>query len=274
MEQNKLMVLRKEFQGNNVDIIVDEKGELLFELYSTGMALGQVKVAKGKNYPHKQRIDKNIKNADISTVVRNAQQYLTENQLYDLMLEMKTDKVKPFRKWVTSDVLPNIRKHGGYVANDELFLNTYLPYADEQTKIFFKTTLSTIQNLNNEISVLKPKAEDYDLLTNKHNAFDMNSFAKILNISGLGRNNMFAYLRGQNILMTGVRENQPYQRYMQWFEVTTVYTPKGWKEKTLVKPQGVSGILKHLKKDGYVPTTLNPKDIIEQLEKEINTYDN
>ena len=35
------------------------------------------------------------------------------------MLEMKTDKVKPFRKWVTSEVIPSIRKNGGYIANQE-----------------------------------------------------------------------------------------------------------------------------------------------------------
>ena len=47
--------------------------------------------------------------------VRNVHKYITEEQLYDLMLEMKTDKVKPFRKWVTSEVLPSIRKHGAYI---------------------------------------------------------------------------------------------------------------------------------------------------------------
>ncbi|MBU3114628.1 BRO family protein [Clostridium lacusfryxellense] len=46
-------------------------------------------------------------------IVRNGQQYLTEEMLYDLMLEIKTNKVKPFRKWVVSEVLPKIRKTGG-----------------------------------------------------------------------------------------------------------------------------------------------------------------
>ena len=91
--------LKMMFEGSEVKIIVNEKGEPLFELYSTGMALGYTNKAKGKIYPHKIRIDKTIKNAEISTVVHGVQQYLTEEQLYDFMLEARTKKCKPFRKW-------------------------------------------------------------------------------------------------------------------------------------------------------------------------------
>ena len=67
------------FEGIQVEIITNEKGELLFEIYSTGMALGYKTEAKGKIYPHKLRIDNTIKNGEISTVVRGVQQYFTEN---------------------------------------------------------------------------------------------------------------------------------------------------------------------------------------------------
>lgn len=103
------------FENNQVEVM-EVDGVLYFELYSTGMALGQVVTAKGKKYPNKDRIDRNVESAEISTVLHNAKQYITEEQLYDLMLEMKTDKVKPFRKWVTSEVLPSIRKTGSYTA--------------------------------------------------------------------------------------------------------------------------------------------------------------
>lgn len=102
------------FENCKVEIIQDDNGEPLFELYSTGAALGQVVSAKGKIYPNKKRIDQNIINADISMVLRNAKLYLTESQLYDLMLEVRTEKVKPFRKWVVNEVLPSIRKKGSY----------------------------------------------------------------------------------------------------------------------------------------------------------------
>ena len=105
------------FEGANVQIIVDENNEPLFELYSTGKALGYCRW-NGKRTscaPQKDRIDRIVENAEISTVVRNGQQYLTESQLYDFMLEAHTDKCKPFRKWVTNEVLPTIRKTGCYI---------------------------------------------------------------------------------------------------------------------------------------------------------------
>lgn len=89
--KNNLLTKMTEFEGQKLEIII-EKNELLFELYSTGMALGYVKTAKGKKYPQKDRVDKILKNAEISTVVHGIQQYLTEDMLYDFMLESRTDK--------------------------------------------------------------------------------------------------------------------------------------------------------------------------------------
>lgn len=59
---------------------------------------------------YKSRIEKCIWNAEISMVVRYGQQYLTGFQLYDFMLEGKTEKCKLFRKWVVLEVLPQIRE--------------------------------------------------------------------------------------------------------------------------------------------------------------------
>ena len=46
---------------------------------------------------------------------------------------------------MTNEVLPTIRKTGGYVNNDELFINTYLPFADDATKMLFSSTLETVR---------------------------------------------------------------------------------------------------------------------------------
>lgn len=99
------------------DTIIDVQiigGTPMFELYAVGMALGQIRTAKGKNYAAKDRIDKNVKNAEIQPVVRNAQLYITESQIYDLMLETKTDKCRTFRKWLTNEVLPELNRTGSY----------------------------------------------------------------------------------------------------------------------------------------------------------------
>ena len=98
--------MKKLMRFENSDVqMVQIDGVWYFELYSVGMALGQIKKnAKGVIYPAKDRIDKNAENAEIKPCVRNVHKYITEEQLYDLMLETRTDKCRVFRKWLTNEV--------------------------------------------------------------------------------------------------------------------------------------------------------------------------
>ena len=78
---------------------------------------------------------------------------INESGLYALILSSKLPSAKDFKHWVTAEVLPSIRKTGGYVnpSQSDLFLDTYLPFADQNTRLLFKTTLDTIQQQNNTI---------------------------------------------------------------------------------------------------------------------------
>lgn len=76
---------------------IELNGEWRFELYSIGMALGQVKEAKGNFYPRKERIDENAKNAGIKPVVHDGQLWITEPEMYDLMFETHTERVRPLK---------------------------------------------------------------------------------------------------------------------------------------------------------------------------------
>ncbi len=107
------------FENSSVEVQKIE-GVWMFELYSVGMALGQIKKnSKGMIYPRKDRIDENVKNAEIQPCVRNGHKYLTESQVYDLMLETRTDKCRAFRKWLTNEVLPELNRTGTYSVNKE-----------------------------------------------------------------------------------------------------------------------------------------------------------
>ena len=103
------------FDDCEIQIVVNDNAPL-FEVYSTGMALGYITTTRGKNYPHKVRIEKVISNADINPIVQGEHKYLSESQLYDFMLEARTDKCKPFRKWLVEEVLPSIRQNGCYIS--------------------------------------------------------------------------------------------------------------------------------------------------------------
>lgn len=73
---------------------------------------------------------------------------VNESGLYALIFGSRLESAKRFKHWVTSEVIPSIRKTGGYVSNDELFIDTYLPFADKQTKMLFSQTLFTVRKQN------------------------------------------------------------------------------------------------------------------------------
>lgn len=97
---------------------------------------------------------------------------INESGLYSLILSSKLPSAKKFKRWITSEVLPAIRKTGGYVDKNrsDLFLDTYLPFADETTRTLFKSTLDVINSQNEMIrqknQEISEKTEQIDYQTN------------------------------------------------------------------------------------------------------------
>lgn len=167
---------------------------------------------------------------------------VNEAGLYSLILTSRKPEAKIFKRWVTHEVLPTIRKTGGYVANEDMFIATYLPTADENTKAMFKTTLEALRQQNEKLAIMSPKAEMYDILLSGDNCQTMGQIAKSF---GWGRNKLFARLRDKQILM---RNNLPYQKYIDsdHFEVREVSTFRGDKTinvtQTMVTAKGIDFI--------------------------------
>lgn len=211
----------KQFEGQKVEIIMLE-GEPLFELYSTGMALGYVKVAKGKVYPQKDRIRKVADNAEISTVVHGVHTYLTEDMLYDFMLESRTEKCKKFRKWITKDVIPDIRKHGMYatentiddmLSNPDFAISLLTKYKEEKEER--KKLQEESKKKDGYIIELGKKTSMLDDFLAKDNLYSIDSVSKILAIKGLGRNNFYSYLRENKIIQSDIYRD--YKGREKWF---------------------------------------------------------
>ena len=100
----------------------------------------------------------------------------------------------------------------------------------------------------NVIEQLQPKLHIANVISESKSCFDMGTFSKVLNINGLGRNNMFAWLRDHEILRDC---NEPYQRYMKYFKVIPVVSRTGYtSNKTLIKPNGVEYLVKKLIDNG------------------------
>lgn len=116
---------------------------------------------------------------------------INESGLYSLILSSKLESAKKFKKWVTGEVLPSIRKTGGYINDDEMFINTYLPNVDEQTRLLFKSNLMVIRDLNGkidglneEVKGLSEKLGDKDKEIEGKNKELTNKSKTIVNLSG------------------------------------------------------------------------------------------
>lgn len=97
--------------------------------------------------------------AEISTPTKGgvqAMKFIPEGDVYRLIISSKLPTAEKFEKWVFDEVLPTIRKTGGYVNNDDMFINTYLPFADDTVKLLFKQTLNVVRH-QNEIIAEKDK---------------------------------------------------------------------------------------------------------------------
>ena len=179
---------------------------------------------------------------------------INESGFYSLVLSSKMPKAKEFRRWVTSHVLPTIRRTGGYVANEDMFIENYLPFLDEPYQNLFRLQMTAINKLNERIRHDQPLVEFANQVSNTENLIDMNAMAKLAieeNIP-IGRNRLFRWLRENEILMSG---NLPYQKYIDrgYFAVKeSVFEIDSFTktyQQTFVTGKGQQFIISKLKKE-------------------------
>lgn len=160
--------------------------------------------------------------------------FINESGLYSLVLLSKMPRAKQFKRWVTAEILPTIRKTGGYVASEDTFLETYMPYATEETKALFKTQLQHIRQLNQKIKADAPKVLFADAVSASQTSILVGDLAKLLKQNGvnIGARRLFEWMRQNGYLMRkGEARNMPTQRSMEagLFEVkeTTITNGDG-----------------------------------------------
>lgn len=171
---------------------------------------------------------------------------INESGLYALIFGSKLESAKRFKHWVTSEILPTIRKTGGYVSNDDMFINTYLPFADDQTKLLFKSTLETVKKLNKKIEEDKPKVLFANAVETAQNSILIGDLAKLIKQNGvnIGQKRLFDWMRENGYLIkNGTSKNMPTQKAMdlKLFEI---------KERTVNNPDGSVRITKTTKVTG------------------------
>lgn len=159
---------------------------------------------------------------------------INESGLYNVILRSDKPEAKPFRKWVTSEVLPTIRRHGVYMTPETI----EKALTDPDTIIQLATTLKEERDarmaLEAKAEADKPKVLFADAVSASHTSILVGDLAKLLRQNGveIGQNRLFRFLRDNGYLCShGERYNLPTQRSMDrgWFQVkeTTINQPDG-----------------------------------------------
>lgn len=140
--------LHPEF-GNLRTLTID--GEAWFVGKDVAEALGYKNTADaiGKHVDTDDKLTSQIAMAGQKRAVT----IINESGLYSLILSSKLESAKVFKHWVTAEVLPTIRKTGGYInhGQEDLFIDTYMPFLDENYKNLFKLNLQALDQQNKTI---------------------------------------------------------------------------------------------------------------------------
>ena len=139
---------------------------------------------------------------------------INESGLYSLILSSKLPQAKEFKRWVTSEVLPTIRKNGMF-ATDELLDNPDFAIATLQK---LKEEREAKKLLEAQIKAARPKVLFADAVSASHTSILVGELAKLISQNGykIGANRLFAWMRenGYLIKRKGSDWNMPTQRSM------------------------------------------------------------
>lgn len=151
---------------------------------------------------------------------------INESGLYTVILRSDKPQAKPFRKWVTSEVLPSIRKHGAYMTEQTLEraltspdflieLATQLKTEQEQRR----RLETTVAAQNKQMEQDKPKVLFADSVAASSSSILIGELAKLIKQNGvdMGQRRLFAWMRenGYLIKRCGSEYNLPTQRSME-----------------------------------------------------------
>lgn len=203
-------------QFGSLRVVKDEQGEPWFVAKDVCHAL-----VLGRQQDSTRYLDDDEKGECLVDTTSGQQKMvtITEAGLYSLILRSRKPEAKAFKRWVTHEVLPAIRKDGGYM----------VAKADETPEETMARAVliaqATIERQSKQIEEMKPKAVFADAVSVSSSTILVGDLAKILKQNGydIGGNRLFQLLREQGYLckQKGAMWNMPTQRSMEMglFEV-------------------------------------------------------
>ena len=228
---------------------IEENGKILFCGSDVAKALGYRRP--------KDAITAHCKGAVKRRLLTNGgaqeMKMISEGDVYRLISHSRLPSAGKFESWIFDDVLPTIRRTGGYVSNEEMFIENYLPFLNEPYKNLFRLQMTFISKLNERIRNDKPLVDFALHVANSEDLIDMNAMAKLAADENfnIGRTRLFRWLKEMGVLMSN---NLPYQRYIdrRYFVIKeSVFEVDGMKktyQQTFVTGKGQLFVISLLKK--------------------------
>lgn len=226
------------FQNSEVRVIEGENGEPWFVAKDVAEILG---------YSETEKMTRRLDDDEKTTLPfrgggSNYQTNITiinESGLYNAVLGSTKPEAKAFKKWVTSEVLPSIRKHGAYVT--EPVLDNWLNDPDRMIEALnaLKAERARVRELEDRREADRPKVIFAESVAVAKTSILVGEMAKLIKQAtgyDIGQNRFFQYLRDHGYLHgSGSQKNMPTQRSIEagWFEI---------KEGTRINSDGVSVI--------------------------------
>lgn len=232
---------------SGVDGYLDENDVVMLNLEHVAKGLGFTRTANSGNEVIRwERVNKYLTEFGVPTCGHG--EFIPEPVFY--MLAMKADNAvaREFQKLVAYEILPSIRKNGGYIKNQESLSD------DEIIANALIVAQKVIASQKARLEEQKPLVQFAETVTKSKDNILMRDMAKLLCDEGLniGEKRLYRYLRNNGVLM---QDNMPYQSYVdrQYFVVkenpiNTIYGVKLTKT-TLVTPKGQMWIVSKIKEE-------------------------
>lgn len=183
-----------------------------------------------------ERLDDDEKGISTIDTLGGKQRMTTINEpgLYSLVLSSRKPEAKAFKRWITHDIIPTIRKTGGYVNDTAQFVESYFGQLDPSQKHALTMMFDESKRMSAQLKEQAPKVLFANAVETAHNSILIGDLAKIIRQNGvdIGQKRLFDWMRQNGYLIKGGQsKNMPTQKAMDMnlFEVkeSTVNNPDG-----------------------------------------------
>jgi len=207
--KNELEIFKNEEFGEIRTVTIDGEPWFVGKDIATALGYSNTRDALAK---HVDDEDKGVAKCDTPSGKQNMS-IINESGLYALIFGSKLESANRFKHWVTSEVLPSIRKHGAYMTNEVIERTLTDPDYLIQLATALKEERQARKLAEEKIEEQKPLVDFANQVSDTTDLIDMKTMAKLLkdNNINIGRNRLFEFLRMKKILM---KDNQPYQQYV------------------------------------------------------------